>query len=74
MSQQKQIDSQTQTIRLPLDRNHKEDVFVAVNGQTYLIQRGHEVTVPVAVVQVLKNKEAMLQTALNYEQAVTAKQ
>ena len=32
---------------------YKEDVFVAVNGQGYLIQRGIEVMVPRFVAQVL---------------------
>jgi len=67
-------EKQTAVIRLPLNRNQKEDVYVAVNGHAYLIQRGQEVTVPIAVAKVLEQKEAMLQTAFDYEQSVAAKQ
>lgn len=36
-------------------QRYKDDVFVAVNGQTFLIQRGVEVEVPDFVAEVLKN-------------------
>ena len=34
---------------------YKDDVFVAVNGQSYQIMRGVEVEVPEAVAEVLEN-------------------
>lgn len=54
-------------IRLPLTRNEKNDVYVAVNGRSYLIKRGETVEVPEAVAEVLKLKEDMLAEAMEYE-------
>lgn len=54
-------------IRLPLTRELKDDVFVGVNGKTYLIKRGEEVAVPVSVAKVLERKEAMLSVAMEFE-------
>lgn len=36
---------------------YKDDVFVGVNGRTWLIQRGVEVEVPECVAEVLANAE-----------------
>ncbi len=57
----------TVKIRLPLSRNEKDDVYVGVNGNTYLIKRGEDVTVPVSVAEVLRHKEEMLDIAMAYE-------
>lgn len=54
-------------IRIPLTRNEKNDVYVAVNGRSYLIKRGETVEVPEAVAEVLKLKEDMLAEAMEYE-------
>lgn len=54
-------------IKLPLTRKEKDDVYVAVNGKTYLIKRGEEVEVPAAVAEVLSNKEKMLEQAMEFE-------
>jgi hypothetical protein len=40
---------------IPFDRNDSSDVFVAVNGKSYLIQREVEVMLPRNVVEVLEN-------------------
>lgn len=57
-------------IKLPLTRAEKEDVFVGVNGRTYLIQRGKEVSVPASVAEVLQHSEEVLMQAMEYmEQA-----
>ena len=40
------------TIRLPLTREQREDVFVGINGKTWLIKRGEEVSVPWTVAKV----------------------
>lgn len=40
------MEEKTVTLRLPLTRRQREDVFVGINGKTWLIQRGTEVTVP----------------------------
>lgn len=54
-------------IRLPLTREMKDDVFVGVNGKTWLIRRGEEVTVPACVARVLERREAMLSQAMEFE-------
>lgn len=54
-------------IKLPLTRVEREDVFVGVNGKTWLIQRGAEVEVPWFVAEVLKRKERMLSVAMEFE-------
>ena len=38
---------------------YSEPVFVGVNGETYLIQRGVDVEVPKAVAEVLRHSEEM---------------
>lgn len=43
--------------KLPFDRNNNEDVFVAVNGQTFKIQRGVEVMIPRNVAAVLDQSQ-----------------
>ena len=59
-------------IRLPLTRTEKEDVFVAINGKTYLIKRGVDVEVPASVAEVLQHKENMLEKAMAYEAEASA--
>lgn len=54
-------------IRLPLTRELKDDVFVGINGKTFLIKRGEEVEVPVSVAKILERKEAMLSMAMDFE-------
>lgn len=54
-------------IKLPLTRSEKDDVFVGVNGKTYLIKRGETVEVPESVAEVLQHREEMLSVAIEYE-------
>ena len=54
-------------IRLPLTRAEKNDVWVSVNGEKYLIKRGVDVEVPDYVAEVLQHKEEMLEIAMEYE-------
>lgn len=54
-------------IRLPLTREMKDDVFVGVNGKTWLIKRGEEVAVPECVAKVLERREVMLSQAMEFE-------
>ncbi len=56
-------------IKIPLTRTEKDDVYVGVNGKTYLIKRGVEVEVPENVAKVLSRKEKMLEIAMAYEDA-----
>ena len=54
-------------IRLPKERREQEDVFVGINGRTWLIRRGVEVEVPVCVAEVLENREIMLEKIMAFE-------
>lgn len=54
-------------IKLPLTRTEKEDVYVCVNGESFLIKRGEEVEVPDFVAEVLQHKEEMLAEAMEFE-------
>ncbi len=54
-------------IKIPLTRGESDDVYVGVNGKTYLIKRGEEVEVPESVVEVLNNSERMLANAMAFE-------
>lgn len=57
-------------IRLPITRTEKDDVYVAVNGKSFLIKRGEEVEVPYYVAEVLRCKEEALAEALSFEAQV----
>lgn len=54
-------------IILPLTRAEKDDVYVCVNGKSYLIKRGEEVEVPASVAEVIRNKEKMLAESMAFE-------
>jgi hypothetical protein len=56
-------------IKIPLSRTEKDDVYVGVNGKSYLIKRGEEVEVPENVAKVISRKEKMLEIAMAYEEA-----
>ena len=59
-------------IRLPLTKSEKDDVYVAVNGNPYLIKRGETVEVPESVAEVLQNSERMLALSMAFEEKVLA--
>lgn len=59
-------------IRLPKERRYQEDVFVGVNERTWLIKRGVEVEVPECVAEVLRDREMMLETIMEFEDAKRA--
>ena len=54
-------------IKLPLTRTEKDDVYVAVNGESFLIKRGDTVEVPDYVAEVLQHREEMLAVAIEFE-------
>ena len=54
-------------IKLPLTRSEKDDVYVCVNGDSFLIKRGETVEVPDYVAEVLQHKEEMLAQAMEFE-------
>ena len=51
---------------------YKDDVYVAVNGKSYLIKRGEWVDVPAGVAEVLQHKEEMLAQAMEFEAQAAA--
>lgn len=56
-------------IRLPLTRDQNADVFVGVNGRTWLIKRGVTVEVPEVVAQVIEQSEEMRAKAYAHQAA-----
>ncbi len=59
-------------IVLPLSRHEQEDVYVAVNGRSYLIKRGEEVEVPDFVAEVLTHSEQSQRKAMAFEAQASA--
>ena len=56
-------------IKIPKTRDNADDVYVAVNGRSFLIKRGEYVEVPEYVAEVLQHQEEMLAEAMAYEEA-----
>lgn len=65
-------DNKKVKIKIPLTRTEKDDVYVCLNGTSYLIKRGEEVEVPEGVAEILQHKEAMLAIAMEYEEQASA--
>ena len=59
------------TIRLPIDREDKEDKVVWVNERRFLIKRGVPVTVPYEVADILRKEEEAQQLIYDYEDRVS---
>lgn len=59
-------------IKIPKTRDNSGDVYVAVNGRSFLIKRGEYVEVPEYVAEVLQHQEEMLAEAMAYEEAAKA--
>ncbi|WP_407382796.1 hypothetical protein [Ruminococcus sp.] len=51
----------TVSIKIPKDRNKKEDVTVSINDKSFLIQRGVEVDVPRPVYDALVDQERAIE-------------
>ena len=61
-------------IKIPKTRDNLDDVYVAVNGRSFLIKRGEYVEVPEYVAEVLQHQEEMLAAAMAYEEAAKPKE
>ena len=61
--------------KIPLGSADKDraDVFVAVNGKSYLIKRGVPTELPESVVEVLENAEAQREYAIEFEESARYK-
>ena len=57
-------------IRIPRGRENQDDVFVGVNGRTWLIKRGVEVEVPECVAEVIRNSEKAEEAAYSFNDSV----
>lgn len=59
------VEKDTEIVRLFKDAHrYSEPVFVGVNGETWLVQRGVDVEVPKAVAEVLRHSEEMDNAAM----------
>ena len=56
------------TIKLPMTKDLKDDVFVRVNQRTWQIQRGVRVDVPRCVAEVLENAEEAERVSMLYQE------
>jgi len=65
----KEPKKKTVKITLPKTRETKEPQWVGVNGKKYTINHGVQVEVPLAVAEVLENKEKMLDKLYELEDA-----
>lgn len=64
----------SKVIRLFKDSNlYCDDVFVAVNGKNFLIQRGVDVSVPYYVAEILENSAIQEQEAKKTVQSIQQK-
>lgn len=61
------------TIKIPITRTEKDDVWVAVNGKSIQIKRGVEVEVPKCIAEALEHSEKMLIEAMEYEASIQDK-
>ena len=61
------------TIKIPITRSEKDDVWVAVNGKSIQIKRGVEVEVPKCIAEALEHSEKMLIEAMEYEASIQGK-
>ena len=57
-------------IRIPRARDNQDDVFVGVNGRTWLIKRGVEVEVPECVAEVIRNSEEAAEASYAFSDSV----
>jgi deoxycytidine triphosphate deaminase len=60
-------------IKLERTRNLKDDVWVCLNGNSYLIKRGEYVEVPEGVAEILQHKEEMLAKGEEYAESMKTK-
>ncbi len=61
-------------IKIPLTRNDKEDYWVAVNGEKYLIKRGEYVEVPDYIAEAIQRSDAMIAESMEYEEQARKKE
>lgn len=69
---EKQQKEERVSFKIPMGSTDKDraDVFVAVNGKSYLIKRGIINNLPKSVVEVLENAEEQMMYAIEYQDSV----
>jgi len=68
----KQQETPTVSVTLPRGRKEEENfVLVSVNGRSFKIMKGVEVSVPYYVAEVLENGRMMAETARRYVDRMT---
>ncbi len=60
-------------LRIPRTRENADDVFISVNNETWLVQRGVEVELPERAVEVLRHQEKMIENIVLFENANQSK-
>lgn len=76
MAKKAEIDTDDKLVKVNLFKDngaYKDDVFVSVNGNNYLIQRGVDVEVPQYIADVLNNSLEQDARTANLIAAETAK-
>lgn len=48
----------------PIDKEHKDPIWISINGKTTMIQRGKNLRVTRPVYEVLQNRRRMMQESL----------
>lgn len=54
-------------VKIPLTKTETEDVWLAINGRSYQIQRGVYVEVPEAVAELLENCDKQYSESVEFE-------
>lgn len=66
--------SENEVVRFRISKGRtdveKQDIFVGINGKSYLLKRGVEMEMPKSVVEVLLNAENQNEFALDYMEKV----
>ena len=60
-------------INIPFNRFEKDDVWVAVNGQSVQIKRGIDVEVPQCIAEAIKHSDDMMIEAIEFQEKASGK-
>lgn len=61
------------TVNVPITKETSEDKLVGVNDKMYQIQRGKNVSVPLAVYEQLRHQQKAERAALDYEAKIASR-
>ena len=63
---EKPKEANTRMVILTYDEEHKDPLFVGLNGVGYLIKRGEPVIVPTAVAEIIENSNKQRMNSIRY--------